>query len=71
MELALDMVMMAPEYETAVLMSGDSDFAEPIDRIKVQRKRIIVMSTRGHVAKELLERAKFLDLRKIKAEVAQ
>jgi len=29
------------------------------------------MSTRGRVAKELLERAKFIDLRKLKKEISQ
>ena len=43
----------------------------PIDRIKSAGKRVIVISTRGHISKELLERAKYIDLRKIKHEVCQ
>jgi uncharacterized LabA/DUF88 family protein len=70
-ELALDMVEMTSEYDTAILMSGDSDFAAALDRVKKKGKWVIVMSTRGRVAKELLERAKFVDLRKIKAQIAQ
>lgn len=70
-ELAFEMVDTKDKYDTAILVSGDSDFAIPIDRIKHSGKRIIVMSTRGHIAKELLERAKFLDLRRIKAEISQ
>ena len=70
-ELAFEMADTKDSYATAILMSGDSDFSVPIDRIKKAGKRIIVMSTRGHIAKELLERAKFIDLRKIKAEIAQ
>jgi len=70
-ELAFEMVEVLDSYDTAVLMSGDSDFAVPIDRIKKKGKRIIVMSTRGRVAKELLERAKFIDLRKLKKEISQ
>lgn len=70
-ELAFEMVDTQEKYHTAILMSGDSDFALPIDRIKKAGKRIIVMSTRGHISKELLERAKYLDLRKIKTEIAQ
>lgn len=54
-----------------MLISGDSDFSVPVDRIKKVGKWIIVMSTRGHISKELLERAKFIDLRKIKAEISQ
>ena len=71
MELAFEMDDTKGKYDTAILLSGDSDFAVPIDRIKKAGKRIIVMSTRGHISKELLERAKFLDLRKIKKEISQ
>ncbi|HEY4497949.1 MAG TPA: NYN domain-containing protein [Candidatus Paceibacterota bacterium] len=70
-ELAFEMDDTKDKYDTAVLISGDSDFAMPIDRIKKAGKQIIVISTRGHVSKELLERAKFLDLRKIKEEISQ
>ena len=70
-ELAFEMDDTKDKYDTAVLISGDSDFATPIDRIKKAGKRIIVISTRGHISKELLERAKFLDLRKIKPEIRQ
>ncbi len=70
-ELAFEMVDTKDKYDTAVLVSGDSDFATPIDRIKQSGKRIIIISTRGHIAKELIERAKFLDLRKIKEEISQ
>ena len=71
MELAFEMVDLADKYDTAILMSGDSDFSVPIDRIKQKGKWIIVMSTRGRVARELLERAKFIDLRKLKNEISQ
>lgn len=71
MELAFEMVELAENYDTAILMSGDSDFSVPIDRIKKLGKRIIVVSTRGRISRELLERAKYVDLRKLKAEIAQ
>lgn len=70
-ELAFEMVDLSDKYDTAVLISGDSDFSVPIDRIKQKGKWIIIMSTRGRIARELLERAKFIDLRKIKDEIAQ
>ncbi len=69
--MAFEMDDTKEKYDTAVLLSGDSDFAVPIDRIKKVGKRIIVMSTRGHIAKELLERAKYIDLRKLKGEISQ
>jgi uncharacterized LabA/DUF88 family protein len=71
MELAFEMVDTEDKYDTAILMSGDSDFNVPIERIKKAKKWIIVMSTRGHIAKELLEIAKYIDLRKLKKEISQ
>jgi len=71
MELAFEMVDLLNKYDTAILMSGDSDFSVPIDRIKKKEKWIIVMSTRGHISRELLERAKYIDLRKLKNEISQ
>lgn len=65
MELAFEMVETKDKYSTAVLISGDGDFAVPIVRIKKADKRIIVMSTRGHISIELLELAKYVDLRKL------
>jgi uncharacterized LabA/DUF88 family protein len=70
-ELALEMLELVDKYDTAILMSGDSDFATPLDKIRQKRKRVIVMSTRGRVAKELLERAKYIDIRKLKKEISQ
>lgn len=71
MELAFEMVDLIDKYDTAILMSGDSDFSVPIDRIKKKGKRIIVMSTRGRISRELLERAKYIDLRKLREEISQ
>lgn len=70
-ELALEMIELKDNFDTAVLISGDSDFAVVLDKLKKANKRVFVMSTRGHIAKELLERAKFIDLRKLKKEISQ
>ena len=70
-ELALEMVELKDHFDTAILMSGDSDFAVVLDKLKKANKRVIVMSTRGRVARELLVRAVYIDLRKIKAEISQ
>lgn len=70
-ELAFEMVDTKDKYDTAILISGDSDFAIAVDKIKKARKRIIVMSTRGHISKELLERAKYIDLRKLREVLSQ
>jgi len=70
-ELALEMIDLSDKYDTVILMSGDSDFATPLDKVKQKGKRVIVMSTRGRVARELLERAKYIDIRKLRKEISQ
>ena len=68
-ELTMDMLDYISEYETAILLSGDSDFAPVVDRIKSRGKRIIVMSVKGHISKELLNRAKYVNLKKLKSDI--
>lgn len=58
-------------YETAILISGDSDFAPLIDKMKQKGKKILVISTKNHISKELIERAKFIDLKKLKQVIKQ
>lgn len=69
-ELTIDVLGNIQNFDTLVLMSGDSDFAPLLDTVKAQHKRVIVMSTKGHVAKELLDRAKYLNLKKLKSNIA-
>jgi len=69
-ELAFEMVDTKEKYDTAVLMSGDSDFAPLLDAVKARHKRVLVMSTKGHISKELLDRAKYVNLRKLKDFIA-
>lgn len=69
-ELTIDVLGNINNFDTLILMSGDSDFAPLLDAVKAQRKRVIVMSTKGHVAKELLDRAKYVNLKKLKDSIA-
>lgn len=68
-ELALDCFMKKNDFDTLVLFSGDSDFAYLIDVLKKNGKRVIVVSTRNHISRELVERAKFVALNKIREYV--
>src|SRR3989344_5625583 len=45
-ELSFEMNDLSGEYDTAVLLSGDSDLTFTLKRIKNLGKRVIVMSTR-------------------------
>lgn len=56
-EMILDMVVRIDTYDTLILFSGDSDFGVILDHLKTQKKWVLVASVKGHVAKELLDKA--------------
>src|SRR3989338_9370972 len=68
-ELALDAFRLKDMFQTLLLFSGDSDFAYLLDLLKRDTKRTFVVSTRGHIAKELLGRAKYIPLPKLRSEI--
>lgn len=63
-ELALDAYRFRGQFDTLVLFSGDSDFAYLLDLLKQDGKRVIVVSMRRHISRELIERAKYVPLPK-------
>jgi uncharacterized LabA/DUF88 family protein len=65
-EITCDMMDNIENYDTVLLFSGDSDFAVVLDKLAERGKRVIVFSTRGHISLELIKRAKYIDLRKLK-----
>ena len=65
-ELTIDVLGNMDNFDTLILMSGDSDFAPLLDAVKARHKMTLIMSTKGHVAKELLDRAKYVNLKKLK-----
>ncbi|MEK7601285.1 MAG: NYN domain-containing protein [Patescibacteria group bacterium] len=65
-ELALDAYIQLNQYKTCVLFSGDSDFAYLLDVLKQKNKHVVVVSTRGHISKELIVRAKYVALPKLR-----
>lgn len=69
-ELAIDAVLKMHTYDTLVLMSGDSDFAYLLDILKKNGKRVIVLSARDHIARELVERGMYIDLHRLQSETA-
>ncbi|MBI5405796.1 NYN domain-containing protein [Candidatus Kaiserbacteria bacterium] len=65
-ELALDAFRLKDNFETLILFSGDSDFAYLLDLLKQKGKYVIVVSMRGHISRELLQRAKYVPLPKLR-----
>ena len=58
-ELTTDLILRKDDYDTAVLLSGDSDFQAPISAIQSFGKKVVVISTRGHISFELVKTADF------------
>ncbi|KKU28439.1 MAG: hypothetical protein UX80_C0002G0070 [Candidatus Amesbacteria bacterium GW2011_GWA2_47_11b] len=60
------------DFEIMVLFSGDSDFNYLIRELKTLGKKVIVVSMKYHVSKELVESSdKYIDITKIKKLVAR
>ena len=70
MKLAIDIVLKAKEFDIAILASGDSDFETVVEYLQSIKKKVIVVSARGHISRELAKRAdQYLPLEKIKSEI--
>lgn len=54
-ELTMDAMLLYKTFDTAVLMSGDSDFVPLINFLRSNGRKVIAISTRGHIAKEVIE----------------
>lgn len=65
-ELSLGMIDNKDKYDTAVLMSGDSDFALVTERLKSLGKNVVVISTDDRISKELLEITEYINLGALK-----
>jgi uncharacterized LabA/DUF88 family protein len=69
-ELIIDALKNSDKFDTCILLSGDSDFAPLLDELKLQGKRVIIMSSKNHVARELLERGKYINLKKLRDRIS-
>lgn len=53
-DMVVDAVARMDEYDTAVIMSGDSDFVSLVNLLRGKNKKVVVVSRRWHVAKDLI-----------------
>ena len=66
-EIAVEAMKQINFFDTMVLFSGDSDFDYLLRELRTKGKKIIVVSTKYHVSRELIKRADaYIDLRKIR-----
>lgn len=69
-EIAIDMLNTAERYDKAILLSGDGDFERVIELLRTKGKEIVVVSTKGIIARELINAAdRYIDLKNIKNEI--
>ena len=72
-EIAVDMLELAPHIDHAVLFSGDGDFRRVVQAVQAKGVRVTVISTQKaqppHIADELRRQADaFLDLNDLMAD---
>jgi uncharacterized LabA/DUF88 family protein len=66
-DIVVDAVSIMNGYDTAVVMSGDSDFVSLVNLLRGSGKQVIIVSTRGHVAKDLIQAANhYVDINKFR-----
>ena len=53
-DMVVDAVATMRRYDTAVILSGDSDFVSLVNFLRGNNKTVIAISTRGHIAKDLI-----------------
>ncbi|MEA3398163.1 MAG: NYN domain-containing protein [Patescibacteria group bacterium] len=69
-ELTIDVLETKENYDTLILISGDSDF-EPLLKLMKRKyyKKCLVMATKHNISIELIKCAKFINFNKIKNDI--
>jgi uncharacterized LabA/DUF88 family protein len=66
-ELAFDILRLKEKFSTCILFSGDSDFEAILKYLREKRKKVIVVSTKGRIAIELIRNCdKYINLKKLR-----
>lgn len=66
-DIVVDAVSRMKEFDTAIIMSGDSDFVSLVNLLRGNNKKVIIISTRWHVAKDLIQSADYyMDINKFR-----
>lgn len=70
-EIACTMIEEADSFDTAILVSGDSDFLYTTRKLKAKGKEVIVISTKGMSALDFVheESVTFIDMMSIKEHI--
>lgn len=66
-EITIDVLTLEENYDTLILFSGDSDFDYLVKTLRNKGKKIIIISARYHISKELIASCdKYIDLKKLR-----
>ena len=66
-EITVDVLEMLDRFNTLVLFSGDSDFDYLVRKLRSKNKRVVVISAKHHISKELIQSSnKYIDLKKLR-----
>jgi len=69
-EIASDAITLLQDYDTLILFSGDSDFDYLIKRLRQKEKKVVIISSRYHISRELIESSnRYIDIKKLKPEI--
>lgn len=69
-EIVIDMLNTVGNYDEAVIFSGDSDFERAIELLRSRSKKIIVVSTKGMIASDLINAAdRYIDLKDLRSQI--
>lgn len=70
-DLTFDMMRYMSQYNEAVVMSGDGDFAPIVEYLKNKKKKIIILARAERTAREMKELAgdNFVDFKSIRKEI--
>ncbi|MCC3582669.1 MAG: NYN domain-containing protein [Microcoleus sp. PH2017_30_WIL_O_A] len=71
-EMAMDIVSLAGQYDTVVLVGGDGDLACALHQVSSQRARVEVVSLRSMTSEALIDVADcYVDLEEIKGKICK
>ncbi|MBU4512000.1 NYN domain-containing protein [Patescibacteria group bacterium] len=66
-EIAAEAQELVDEYDTCVLFSGDSDFDFLVKFLRKKGKRVVIISSKHHIYRELIASCnKYIDLKKFR-----
>ena len=71
-EIAIDALQLVSFCDSLVLLSGDGDFEVLVKTLRAMRKKVIIVSTKHHISKELIRASdQCLDLKKLKGKIVR